>query len=155
MKDELRPLIYELAHICHSRNELETKRRSAKNKIAYYENIKANLSSGDKTTAKWLNKKSELNKLILKYRADYMKARYLIANHTCKTRKRVTRLTKLLSSRIHYKFGTGSVQMFTYEIRDSSGKVESLNIVDETAMKTYAKEYEADKAVERNANAVS
>lgn len=82
---------------------LEKQLDAAKNKVASYSRHKMK-------PFKWLSNISGLNKQILKYRAEYMKARYDAARLTCQTRKRVARLTKLLSANINYQFGTSFVE---------------------------------------------
>lgn len=190
MQDDKRPLVMELAHILHRRNEIEVRRRRAKSKISYYETMKRMVKkyredvaalAGTKRTArvlafqgvsaervesqckaaqdrvdqwqhekmrpfKWLDKASELNKQILKYRAEYMRARYDAARLTCQTRKRVARLTTLLDARINYQFGTGFVSWFAVNASEETAGATVFEAKDFEAM---YRETDANKAIEK------
>lgn len=91
---------------------------------------------------KFLDRVSELNKRILKHKADYTRARYDTAKLTCSTRKRVFRLTQLLRCTIDYQMGTAFVQSIGFK----DGESES---VPHRMFEVLGREYEANKAVEK------
>jgi len=193
MQDEKRALVMELAHVLYRRNLIEVRRRRAKSKIGYYEDLKrtvqafkgtnnrvmsltreirhlerrsqqmggnvdvelkmtreslehelkrlANMTSGKNPPNKWMNRVSELNKQILKHKAEYMKARYDAARLTCQTRKRVARLTSLLKCTIDYQMGTAFVQAIGFK-----GTYDRIPHVEFEAM---YREVDANKAIEK------
>jgi len=187
MMDDKRPLVMELVHILYRRNQIEVRRRKAKSKIGYYEEIKRTIKSyreaQSKVTSlarsirafdtsfgevsldrlneqleaakkqvaaydvqkmkpfKWMDRVSELNKRILKHRAEYMKARYDTARLTCQTRKRVGRLTTELKANINYQFGTAFVQSLS--IDNNAERIESKEF------EKMFREVDANKAIEK------
>lgn len=90
---------------------------------------------------KWLDKASVLNKLILKYKAEYATCRYETARLTCQTRKRVNRLTKLLNANINYQHGTGFVRNFSMNSH--------MEIIPAENFEAMYREVEANKAIEK------
>ena len=95
--EEQMPLIFELGSILHKRNMLNAKRSKARFKASYYETAH--------NTVKWSKDISELNRMILKYRAEEAKAKYSIAKHTKATHKKVLQLTKQLGVRLRWDNG--------------------------------------------------
>lgn len=91
---------------------------------------------------KWMGKVSELNKLILKYKAEYMVARYDTARLTCQTRKRVSRLTKLLNCFIDYQMGTAFVAAIGF--RDPQ-----MERIGHEQFEAMYREVDANKAIEK------
>lgn len=188
MQDEQRALVMELAHILYRRNQIEVRRRRAKSKISYYEDLKRTVKQYKEDVAKvgsltrtiramdpnvgdvsrdrlesqleaqkqkvesyktnrsrpfkFLNNVSELNKRILRYRAEYMKARYDTARLTCQTRKRVARLTNLLQCTIDYQFGTAFVQAIGFKDRSTPR-------ISRTEFEAMYREVDANKAIEK------
>lgn len=185
MQDDKRPQVMELSHILYRRNEIEVRRRKAKSKVSYYEEVKrlikhyrvsvarvsslarqirvsantapgildlrysldsakkevASYNTGKMKPFKWLDKASDLNKRILKYRAEYMRARYDTARLTCQTRKRVARLISELKANINYQSGTAFVESLSL-----FGKTEQILAKDFESM---FREVEANKAIEK------
>lgn len=182
-------LVIELASIAYKRNQIESKRRKAKSKRAYYvqqknivyahmgysmklkalqskfEFMSKSTHLEDRTKAsellpkiqyiqaslaftknyypfpkKWFGKLSELNKLILKHEADYVKAKYEQARHTSKTKNKVAKLLKALNFKVSYD--NGKITFF--------GKQGSCFSQDQ--FESLAKEFEANKAIERIIN---
>ncbi len=197
MKDENRPLVAELAYILYKRNCIELRRRRAKSKFGYYEQMKdavkdykasqsrlnllvreinvmlknpnfnpnpdfltGRLWTEKKEEAdklqdkldhydnkakmrpkKWMNKISELNKQILRYRAEYMVAKYDTARLTCQTRKRVARLTALLQCWIDYNYAGAFVDRIRF--KDGSEAIEA------SKFEAMYREHDATKAIEK------
>jgi hypothetical protein len=90
---------------------------------------------------KFMDRVSELNKRILKHRAEYVQARYETARLTCSTRKRLGRLLKLLGCNIDYQMGTGFVQAILFKGRRDP--------IPYTEFEAMAREVEANRAIER------
>lgn len=147
-------LLGELCAIANKRNEIESRRFRAKNKVYYYTNLKEKIAQAKAAfkapscAQKWVGQKSKLNKLILQHKANYARARYDAARHTCSTRKRAHRLSTVLNAVMVYASGSGYID----HINIVNKKTVSHTSVSREEMTKYAEQYNANRFLEKVIN---
>ena len=168
MDEHKRQDFMKLCYIAHKRNLLEQRRVSAKNRIYHYSGVKADLKEyldrHKNPTYEWYcdkpgqaaNKKhrrivakprhkhtlADLNRIILKARADYARVKYETAVLTKKTHKEVLRILKNYPNlNINYYCG--------YVSRITNTSTENGTDYDRSDIKNYHDQYAVELAVEK------